>query len=159
MNSLWGPGVIGRPDPERGRRAQRLIERFHAGLIDSGAYLSGLQALFSEEFAAEPAVETNGRPKERVAGAEPVTEADPVSEAEREPEAEQVSDEIRRRFPTREDAPGLWLVLADDRCHFCGRQIPVIALKPSGDDPGGWVHICLDDLELIRSQAEGALEA
>ncbi|HEX6989742.1 MAG TPA: hypothetical protein VF282_09790 [Bacillota bacterium] len=156
MNSLWGPGVIGRPDPERGRRAQRLIERFHAGLIDSAAYLSGLQALFSEEFAAEPAApaaKTDGRSTEQA------PEAGRVSEAEQVPEAERVPDEIRRRFPTRDDAPGLWLVLADERCHFCGRQIPVIALKPSGDDPGGWVHVCLDDLELIRFQAQGALEA
>lgn len=135
MSSLWGSASIGRPDARRQRRAQRLVERFHAGLIDGAAYLRGLQALFAEEFS-----------EELVGGAETALPVDPDE-----------LDRIRQMFPTREDAPGLWLVLGNDRCHFCGRQIPVLALKSSGDDPGSWVHICLDDLELIRSQAEEAL--
>src|SRR5690606_29461773 len=53
VSTFWDAGTIGRPDPGRQHRAQRLIERFHAGLIDGAAYLRELQALLAEEFAAE----------------------------------------------------------------------------------------------------------
>jgi len=146
VSTFWDAGTIGRPDPGRQHRAQRLIERFHAGLIDGAAYLRELQALLAEEFAAELAGDLTV-PAE--AGRDERDEIDDVDDA----------DQIRRMFPTRDDAPGLWLVLGDARCHFCGRRLPVLALKPSGDDPGGWVHLCLDDLELIRGQAADALAA
>lgn len=154
MSGFWGSSTVGRPDPHRQRRAQRLIERFHAGLVDAAGYLRGLQALFAEEFAEEVA-------GLEVAPAAPVTDLATGTAPDGTGSLDDAGDaeRIRRMFPTREDAPGLWLVLADDRCHFCGRHLPVLALKRSGDDPGGWVHICLDDLELIRSQAHGALES
>lgn len=145
MNAWLGPGPVGRPDPARRRRAQRLIERFHAGLIDAEVYVQGLQQLFQEEFAQELSVEPAG----------PAAPPGPSPDAGDGDQRDE-DEAIRRLFPTRDDAPGLWLVLGQDRCHYCGRTLPVLALK-ADDEDGGWVHLCLDDLDLIRSQAEAAL--
>ena len=117
-------------ETQRRQRAQRVIERYHAGLLDAKAYASALAALMREELAGELAV--------------PVEPG--VAEAWREVEG-------------RDVAPGIWLVIADDRCAYCGRRRPVLGLKADPDEEGGWVKICLDDLKLIEAQAQPALEA
>lgn len=129
--------------------AQLLTERYHAGLIDAKAFADGLAAMVAAEFATELGIEPESIKPEQL----PPGVRDVFAEYEAEYE-----DQVRRMFPTRADAPGLWLVLGNDRCHFCGRTLAVLALKADGDSAGAWVHICLDDLELIRSQAETALK-
>lgn len=111
-------------------RARDLIAAHHAGRITRRQLAEGLWALYAEEFG-EPLAPASGRSR-RAAG---------LAEAASGPP-----------WP-RPPAPGIWILVMSDRCHFCGREgIPVVALRADDDDEVGWVHVCLDDLELIRAQ-------
>lgn len=131
-------------DANAAAQAAYIIDRFHAGAIDAPTYSRALAAVAGEEFAQEWGFDSRSWRTDLPPGVRDVLA-----------EAEQALD-IRNLFPRRTMAPGMWIVLTHDQCAFCGRELPVIALKGSEEDDN-WVKICLDDWEVIRAQAAPAM--
>lgn len=130
------------------RRARALIHAFHEGRLSREELARELWRLHAEEFGEPLAPERLPAP------------ADRATAGERDTAGPGGSDGADAGLPPwpRPAAPGLWLLVTSDTCHFCGRRgIPVLALK-GGEDWDEWVHVCLDDLEVMRAQARAVAE-